>query len=144
MGKKLAAGTWMGLLVQFVDLRPRVTIADQAINDRTLAVACIPWAEIADAYLKSIINNHFVCLVVRDPTMCSKSLPPTEETMLKANLGLGMSELNINLSGTNANPVEKFMHESSNSPLLRGRQMFSYVLVPRAMLRRHSCTIMDS
>jgi hypothetical protein len=45
-------------------------------------------------------------MVVLDPTMCSKSLPPTEEAMLQANLGLGFSELNINLSGTNAHRVE--------------------------------------
>jgi hypothetical protein len=38
--------------------------------------------------------------------MCSKSLVPTEEAMLQAKLGLGFSELNINLSATNANPVE--------------------------------------
>jgi hypothetical protein len=38
--------------------------------------------------------------------MCSKSPPPTQEAVLKANPGLGFSELNINLSGSNANPVE--------------------------------------
>lgn len=87
---------------QFVDLRPRLRIDDRGIDDRTLGVGLIPWSEIKDAYVKSILGNDFVCLRVRDPNKWLGRLSPWRKALIRANLALGFTELNINLSGTNA------------------------------------------
>lgn len=54
---------------QLFDARPRLTINEQGIDDRTLGVGLIPWSEITNAYVKSIKGNDFVCLILRDPNI---------------------------------------------------------------------------
>jgi len=88
---------------QLFDFRPRLIIDEHGINDRTLGVGLIPWPEITDAYVKSIRGGDFICLKVRNPEMWLGNLSPVKRAMIKANLALGFTELNINLSGTNAN-----------------------------------------
>src|SRR6266851_5277003 len=44
---------------QFFDARPRLTIDESGICDRTLGVGVIPWSEITDAYIKSIHGHDF-------------------------------------------------------------------------------------
>jgi len=89
---------------QLLDSRPRLIIDEHGINDRTLGVGLIPWPEITDAYVKTIRGGDFICLKVRNPEMWLGNLSPVKRAMIKANLALGFTELNINLSGTNANP----------------------------------------
>ena len=89
-----------------LDSRPRLTIDDHGICDRTLGVGAIPWSEITDAYARSIQGNDFICLTVRDPEMWLHRLSPVKQAMVKANRALGFSELNINLSGVDADTAQ--------------------------------------
>jgi len=84
---------------QLFDNRPRLTIDDLGIDDRTLSVGKIPWPEITDAYRRSIGGNEFICLEVRNPEMWLHKLSSTKRAMVKANRALGFTELSINLSG---------------------------------------------
>jgi hypothetical protein len=94
---------------QIVDRRPRLTINELGINDRTMGVGLIPWAEITDSYVKSIRGNHFICLVARNPEIWTSKFSTAKKAMIKANKALGFTELNVNLSGTSAQPQE--IHE---------------------------------
>jgi hypothetical protein len=94
---------------QIIDRRPRLTINDLGINDRTMGVGLIPWSEIEDSYVKSIRGNHFICLVARNPEMWTSRFSATKKAMIKTNKALGFTELNVNLSGTSAQPQE--IHE---------------------------------
>lgn len=94
---------------QIIDRRPRLTIDDLGINDRTMGVGLIPWSEITDAYVRSIGGNNFICLVVRDPEMWVAKFSAAKRAMIKTNKALGFTELNVNLSGTGAQPQE--VHE---------------------------------
>ena len=94
---------------QIIDRRPRLTIDEHGINDRTMGVGLIPWSEITDSYVKSIRGNHFICLVARNPEMWTSKFSATKKAMIKANKTLGFTELNVNLSGTGAQPQE--IHE---------------------------------
>jgi hypothetical protein len=94
---------------QIADSRPRLTIDDHGIDDRTLGVGVIPWSEMTGAYVKSIRGNDFICLTVRDPRMWLHKLSPVKQAMVKANAALGFTELNINLSGVDADTMQ--IHE---------------------------------
>jgi hypothetical protein len=94
---------------QIFDRRPRLTINELGINDRTMGVGLIPWSEITDAYIKSIRGNNFICLVARNPEMWTSKFSAAKKAMIKTNKALGFSELNVNLSGTSARPEE--IHE---------------------------------
>jgi hypothetical protein len=94
---------------QIIDRRPRLTINERGINDRTMGVGLIPWSEITDSYVKSIKGNHFICLVARNPEMWTSKFSAAKKAMIKANKALGFTELNVNLSGTSAQSQE--IHE---------------------------------
>lgn len=94
---------------QIIDRRPRLTINELGINDRTMGVGLIPWSEITDSYVKSIRGNHFICLVARNPEMWTSKFSTAKKAMIKANKALGFTELNVNLSGTSAQPQK--IHE---------------------------------
>ena len=54
-------------------------------------------------------RHDFVCLILRDPNMWIERLSPVRKAMKEANKALGFTELNINLSGTNASTQQ--IHE---------------------------------
>ena len=94
---------------QIFDSRPRLMIDEHGINDRTMGVGLIPWSEIEDAYVKSIERNDFICLVVRDPSLWMHKVSPVKKAMVAANLKLGFTELNVNLSGVDVSTQQ--IHE---------------------------------
>jgi hypothetical protein len=84
---------------QIADSRPRLVIDDQGILDRTLGVGVIPWSEILDAHVRSVSGNDFICLTVQNPELWLHKYSPVQRALVRANLALGFSELNINLAG---------------------------------------------
>ncbi|RPD47704.1 hypothetical protein DNI29_09670 [Hymenobacter sediminis] len=100
-GTGAAVGAW-----QFLDTRPRLRITDEGILDRTLGVGLIPWTDITDAYVRSINQENFVCLQVRDEQAYLSRLSPLKRKLAGANAALGFTPLSINLSGVDLNPEQ--------------------------------------
>lgn len=100
-GTGAAVGAW-----QFFDTRPRLQINDVGILDRTLGVGLIPWADITDAYVRSINHEYFICLQVLDEQAYLDRLPPLKRKLAGANEALGFTPLSINLSGVDLNPEQ--------------------------------------
>jgi|GEM_PF-836281 len=91
-----------GVLVfawQLLDTRPRLVINEQGINDRTLGIGILPWSEIAGAYVHSINNIDFICLILRNPEEYRSRLSPIKRFMSPANRALGCTDFIINLAG---------------------------------------------
>jgi hypothetical protein len=88
---------------ELLDSRPRIIINEMGIEDRKLGVGLIPWSEITGAYVKSFKGADFICLLLRNPEMWTHKLSPAAQKMGKANRALGFSDLNLILSGTDAN-----------------------------------------
>lgn len=97
-GAGAGVGAW-----QFFDARPRLQITDEGILDRTLGVGLIPWADITDAYVRSINHEYFVCLQVHDEAAYLSRLPALKRKLAGANVALGFTPLSINLSGVDLN-----------------------------------------
>jgi hypothetical protein len=103
---------WMGIIFsglgipiilwQLIDSRPRIVLNENGILDRTLGVGLIPWAEIAGAYIVSIWSNDFICLRLHNPNMWVNNLSLFKRLLVKANIALGCTEINLNLSGVKA------------------------------------------
>ena len=74
-----------------------------------MGVGLIPWAEIENAYVKSIERNDFICLEVRDPNLWLHKLSPVQKAMVSTNMKLGFTQLNVNLSGVNVSTQQ--IHE---------------------------------
>ncbi|KAA9327072.1 hypothetical protein F0P96_17690 [Hymenobacter busanensis] len=100
-GACAAVGIW-----QFLDTRPRLRITDEGILDRTLGVGLIRWADITDAYVRSINQESFICLEVRDEQAYTGQLSPLKRKLAGANAALGFTPLSINLSGVDLNPEQ--------------------------------------
>jgi hypothetical protein len=99
----------LGILLfawQLFDRRPRITIDANGVFDRTLGVGIIPWNEITGAYLASIHDNAFICLELSDPEFWLSKLSRAKRLVVRANKALGFAELNLNLSGVNADADE--------------------------------------
>lgn len=93
-GACAGVGAW-----QFFDTRPRLQITDGGILDRTLGVGLIPWPDIADAYVRSINRENFICLVLHNEEDYMGRLSPLKRKLAGANAALGFTPLSINLSG---------------------------------------------
>ncbi|HLJ45002.1 MAG TPA: STM3941 family protein [Bryobacteraceae bacterium] len=88
---------------------PRIVIDDQGIEDRTLGVGRIPWAEITGAYPMSVQGSNFICLELRNPELWTRKLNPLHQALVAANRKIGFTELSINLSGVHEDPAR--IHE---------------------------------
>ncbi|MDU0372445.1 STM3941 family protein [Hymenobacter endophyticus] len=98
-----------GVLVgirQLLDSRPRLQITDEGILDRTLGVGLIPWADIADAYVRSINQENFICLALHNEDEYVQRLSPLKRKLAGANSALGFTMLSVNLSGVDLNPEQ--------------------------------------
>ncbi|MCA8831087.1 STM3941 family protein [Hymenobacter pini] len=98
-----------GVLVgirQLLDSRPRLQITDEGILDRTLGVGLIPWVDIDDAYVHSINQENFICLVLHNEEEYLQRLPPLKRKLASANAALGFTMLSVNLSGVDLNPEQ--------------------------------------
>lgn len=91
---------------QLFDDRPRLTIDDRDITDRTLGVGLIAWSDIESAYLASISGNAFICLDLRNTDAYLQRLSPIKRKAAKANTALGFPAFSLNLSGVQAKPEE--------------------------------------
>lgn len=91
---------------QFFDTRPRLQLTDEGILDRTLGVGLIPWTAITDAYVRSINQESFICLQLRDEQAYTSRLSPLKRRLAGANAALGFTPLSINLSGVDLNPEQ--------------------------------------
>ena len=96
-------GFWM-----LFDTRPRLIIDRRGIYDRTTGVGRIPWSDINNAYLKSIGNNDFVCLELRNQNAYSQKLSAIQKFLASANHSLGFTPISLNLSGFDANSYQIF------------------------------------
>ncbi|WP_317169659.1 STM3941 family protein [Hymenobacter sp. BT18] len=91
---------------QLLDTRPRLHITDTGILDRTLGVGLIPWADITDAYVRSINQEYFICLLLRNEEAYLSRLPPLKRKLAAANEALGFTPVSVNLSGVDLNPEQ--------------------------------------
>lgn len=96
------------LLCQTIDPRPRLLFDQDGVLDRTLGVGRILWSDINGAYVLSVHGNDFVCLQVNDPSVYLAKLSPIRRKLVKANLALGFTELNLNLAGLKVDTEEVF------------------------------------
>jgi hypothetical protein len=114
-GTSAAVGAW-----QFFDTRPRLQINDVGILDRTLGVGLIPWTDITDAYVRSINQEYFICLQLRDEQAYLSRLSPLKRKLAGANETLGFTPISVNLSGVDLNPeqlLEYILKQSATAQL---------------------------
>ncbi|RSK31759.1 STM3941 family protein [Hymenobacter metallilatus] len=100
-GMCAVVGVW-----QFFDTRPRLQLSDAGILDRTLGVGLIPWTDIANAYVRGINHEYFICLQLYNEEAYVRRLPPLKRRLASANAALGFTMLSVNLSGVNLNPEQ--------------------------------------
>ncbi|MHC1743251.1 MAG: STM3941 family protein [Syntrophobacteraceae bacterium] len=93
---------------QILDSRPRLTIDESGVNDRTLGLGTIPWEDIEEAYVQSISGNDFICLRLRNADAYFERLSPVKKSMVKANEALGFTPFSLNISGISASTEEVF------------------------------------
>jgi hypothetical protein len=93
---------------QIADARPRLTIDEHGVVDRTLGVGRIAWSDIEAAYVRSINGNDFICLELKNPEQYWQKLSKVKQAMAAANRGLGFTDFNLNLSGVEARTEEVF------------------------------------
>ncbi len=84
---------------QIFDSRPRLTVDDEGVLDRTLGVGIVRWEDIEGAYKRSIASNDFICLRLRNTADYLARLSKVKQAMTSANEALGFTPLSINLSG---------------------------------------------
>ncbi len=92
------------LVRQLFDSRPRITITETGITDRTLNLGEIEWADIEDALLMRIQREHFIALKLRDEQKYLSRLSSTHQGLASANTAFGFNRINVNLSGVDCNP----------------------------------------
>jgi hypothetical protein len=94
------------LLWQVLDRRPRLVIDRDGVIDRMLGVGRIAWTDLEWAYLQSVSDNCFVCLVLRDPSTYLNKMWWIRRQWIGLNKAVGCTELNLNLSGVSVDPEE--------------------------------------
>ncbi|HEX6534835.1 MAG TPA: STM3941 family protein [Gemmatimonadaceae bacterium] len=87
---------------QALDRRPRVIINDSGIYDRTMKVGRIDWNDVAGAYVRRMRGGVFVCVELREPERYTNRLSAALRQRAEAHRKLGLTELSVNLSGTDA------------------------------------------
>jgi len=109
---------WLGIMVfvfgtyasgrQLLNGRPRITIDDNGIVDRTLRYGLIEWKDIEGAYLlrKPIfgIAATFICLRLRDTKKYTERLPATARRLVARNARAGGTPVSLNLIGVDMEP----------------------------------------
>jgi hypothetical protein len=88
------------------DTRPRITIDEHGITDRTLKVGLIEWADITGATVYSINATKFIGLDLVDEEKYLSRIPNWQTKMAAANEMLGFHRINLNLAGISINANE--------------------------------------
>ena len=91
---------------QLSDRRPRITIDEKGILDRTLRMGVIEWNDIDGAYLKRMPGATFICLQLRDAKKYTSRLSPRVQRVVALNEKLGATPVSLNLTGVEAKPQE--------------------------------------
>jgi hypothetical protein len=89
---------------EIADRRPRIEISDRGIEDRTLKVGVIDWADIGSVALRRSFGNAFIGLELRDPAKYTARLSPLLQRTVALNSKLGFPPLSLNLAGTSVSP----------------------------------------
>ena len=111
---------WLGIILfvfgayasgrQLLNSRPRITIDDNGIVDRTLRYGLIEWNDIEGAYVKRKATVGFVatfiCLQLRDTKKYTDRLPPTARRLVAHNSRPGATPVSLNLIGVDVEPEE--------------------------------------
>jgi hypothetical protein len=87
---------------QVADTTPRLVINESGVFDRTLGIGVIKWSDIEGAVVQSIHQNPFICLKLRNEDSYLTKLTSTGRALVAANIQLGFSAINLNLSGVDA------------------------------------------
>jgi len=87
------AGIPIGIY-QLFDKRPKIIINEIGIFDRDAYTDYITWNSIADAYLTSVYQQKFICLVIKEEF---KHLIKSKKPLKSLLLQLGFQEVNISL-----------------------------------------------
>lgn len=95
---------FFALLRQALDRRPRLTIDEKGVTDRTLGVGRIDWEDIEVVQLTSIFTNNFIVLKLTNVEKYLKNLSSVSKKATKLNKSLGFGELNLNLSLVDMKP----------------------------------------
>lgn len=91
---------------QLCDTRPRIIIDDRGISSPTSKLPVIEWTDIADVYVQRLRGNAFLCLKLRDPTNYTEGLSPKIQRAAALNRRLGLSDLNLTLTASDADPEQ--------------------------------------
>ena len=95
---------------QLLNRRPRITIDENGIVDRTLRYGLIEWKDIEGAYLlrKPVFGlaAAFICLQLRDTKKYTDRLPPWVRRRVARNTRAGATPVSLNLIGLDAEPEE--------------------------------------
>lgn len=91
-------------LFQLLDKRPQIIVNELGIFDRTIHKDFINWEIIHDAYLVSIHQEKFMCLVVDEQFEPSKAKGKFKQKMASLSKAIGFQELNINVGNVRVNP----------------------------------------
>ena len=91
---------------QVADRRPRIEISDRGIEDRTLKVGVIDWADIRGVKLRRHLGNPLIGLELREPGKYTNRLSPLLQRMVALNGKLGFQPLSLNLAGTAVDPEQ--------------------------------------
>jgi hypothetical protein len=111
---------WLGFMIfvfgtyasgrQLLNRRPRITIDDRGVIDRTLRYGLIEWNDIDGAYLlrKPVfgIAASFICLQLRDAKKYTDRLPPTARRLVGRNARAGATPVSLNVIGVDTEPEE--------------------------------------
>jgi hypothetical protein len=93
-GACAAVYTW-----QLFDSRPRLTISEIGIVDRTLGIGLIPWSDIEGAYKHTIKGSDYICLRLKNVEVYLAKLPKLSRATVSLNAKLGFEPINLNLTG---------------------------------------------
>ncbi len=88
-------------IIQFFDRRPAVIINEIGIEDRRISKKLFNWDIINDAYLTSINNSWFLCLVIDETADEQSGNPKRGKLFNELNEAFGFQRYNISLGQLN-------------------------------------------
>lgn len=79
-------------------------------NSTTVSVGLIPWGDINEIYINSILNNKYILVKVEDERKYLNKMPFWKQQFMLASKKMGYEIIAINLNSTGVQP-EKFLQE---------------------------------
>ena len=75
-------------------------------NSSAIGFGFMPWSDIEDIFLTDFMGQTFIDLRLRNPDYYIEKLPAWKQSMIKANLKMGMQAVSITLNATKENSRE--------------------------------------